>query len=77
MVDAPLDAGDNQTIYVRGRYILDAVFGTLAARHGLAGATDYVSNGNSAGGLGNVPACRLHLGCRAFLRARGQGRGCA
>ena len=51
MVDAPLDAGDNQTIYVRGRYILDAVFGTLAARHGLAGATDYVSNGNSAGGL--------------------------
>ena len=51
MVDAPIDAGGNETIYARGRYILDALFGTLAARHGLAGATDYVSNGNSAGGL--------------------------
>ena len=51
MVDAPIDAGNGQTIYARGRYILDALFGTLAARHGLAGATDYVSSGNSAGGL--------------------------
>jgi hypothetical protein len=51
MVTDPIDAGSNQTIYVRGRYILDALFGTLASRHGLAGATDYISNGNSAGGL--------------------------
>jgi len=51
MVEAPIDAGNGQTIYSRGRYILDALFGTLAARHGLGAATDYVINGNSAGGL--------------------------
>ena len=51
MVSAPIDAGGGQTIYSRGRYIIDAIFGTLAARHGLAAATDYVVNGNSAGGL--------------------------
>ena len=51
MVEAPIDAGNGQTIYSRGRYILDALVGTLAARHGLGAATDYVMNGNSAGGL--------------------------
>ena len=41
----------NQTLYYRGVHILDAIIATLLTDFGAASATDFVLNGNSAGGL--------------------------
>ena len=46
-VDAPLLVG-NATVFLRGRYILDAIFAALVPS--TAGATDVVLKGCSAGG---------------------------
>jgi hypothetical protein len=40
-----------QTLYYRGSYILDGVYDTLLAQHGLASAATVVVSGCSAGGL--------------------------
>ena len=42
----------NQTMYFRGRRILETVVRTLNERHGMSSATDIVLSGSSAG----VPA---------------------
>ena len=49
-VVAPVSVSGKQ-IYYRGRYILDAVYATLAAQLGLGSATRLVVKGCSAGGL--------------------------
>jgi len=42
---------NNASYYLRGSYILEAIIGTLLTDFGVASATDFVLNGNSAGGL--------------------------
>lgn len=55
-----------KTIYYRGRYILDAVYATLAAQFNLGAATRLVIKGCSAGGL----AVYLHADYIASLVRR-------
>merc|ERR1719409_2465874 len=40
----------NQTLYFRGRFVLDAILETLRADHGLAKAKEVLLSGGSAGG---------------------------
>ena len=42
---------NNTSYYLRGSYILEAIIGTLLTDFGASSATDFVLNGNSAGGL--------------------------
>jgi hypothetical protein len=50
--DAPVfHAATNQTLYYRGKRVLDLLLDTLAQRHGLGNATHVLVSGGSAGGL--------------------------
>lgn len=58
----------NQTLYFRGKRVLELLMETLVERHELASATDVLVSGGSAGGLSAfLHADRVH----ALLRANG------
>ncbi len=48
---APVAYNASLSLYFRGRYILEAVFAALAAKHGLGRATEVLLKGCSAGGM--------------------------
>lgn len=48
---------NNQTVFFRGKHILDGVMRTLAHDHGMHAANEVVVSGTSAGGLGVITRC--------------------
>lgn len=50
-LEAPLPVNSTYSVYMRGRYILDAVIDTLAPMMAASNATDVILKGCSAGGL--------------------------
>lgn len=64
-------AATNQTLYFRGKRVLDAMLDTLLTEHSLNTAEEVLLSGGSAGGLSTY----LHAGKEAPLRLQDRRAG--